>query len=123
MNKPHIVNLIYSIFLISTGITGFVLRYLEEGDFQYTSLIPSLFGIVLLLLTNGIRRQNKIISHVAVFLTLILAVFTLVMFMKNAGNGFMETRKGVIFILTILSSLSVLTFYIIRFIRIKNIKK
>lgn len=123
MNKPHIVNLIYSIFLIGTGITGFILRYLEAGDFQYTSLIPSLFGIVILLLTNGIRRQNKIISHVAVFLTLILAVFTLVMFIKNAGNGFMETRKGVIFILTILSSFSVLIFYIIRFISIKSIKK
>jgi hypothetical protein len=123
MNKPHIVNLIYSIFLISTGITGFILRYLEAGDFQYTSLIPSLFGIVLLLLTRGISRQNKIISHIAVFLTLILAVLTLVMFIKNAGNGFMETRKGVIFILIILSSLSVLTLYIIRFISIKNIKK
>jgi len=118
--KPHIINLIYSIFLIAIGLAGFFLRYREAGDFQFTALIPALFGVILLFFTNGINRQNKIISHIAVLLTLILTVFTLVMFVTNLGEGFMASRKGIIFILVILSSLFVLTLYITRFIRISK---
>lgn len=120
MKKPHIVNLIYSLILIVAGIAGFILRYLEASDFQYTALIPSVFGIILLCLTNGISNQNKIISHIAVFLTLLLAVLTSVMFIRNSGNGFIETRKGIIFISIIISSFVVLSLYIIRFIRINK---
>ncbi len=120
MNKPQTLNLIYSLFLIVVGITGFILRYLEVKDFQYTALIPSVFGFILLFLTGGISRQNKIISHIAVGLTLILAALTLFMYIKNSGNGFIETRKGIIFILIIISSYIVLTLYIIRFIKIKK---
>jgi len=120
MKNPHIVNLIYSSFLILTGITGFILRYLESNDFQYTALIPSVYGIVLLSLSRGIKRENKIISHVAVLLTLILAVFTLVMVIINSGDGFMVSRRGIILMLILISSFVVLGIYIIRFIRIKN---
>lgn len=120
MKNPHITNLIYSIFLIGAGIAGFLLRYLEANDFQYTALIPAVFGLVLLSLTNGIKRQNKIISHIAVILTLILALFTLVMVIKNSGDGLMETRKGIIFALILISSFIVLTLYTIRFIRLRK---
>jgi hypothetical protein len=120
MKNPHIVNLVYSIFLIAIGITGFVLRYLEANDFQYTALIPSLFGIVLLPLSQGIKRENRIISHVAVLLTLILGVFTLVMVIINLGDGYMATRRGIIFTLIFISSFIVLGIYIIRFIRIRK---
>jgi hypothetical protein len=123
MKNPHSVNLVYSFFLIAAGIIGFVLRYLEANDFQYTALIPSLFGIVLLSLGQGIKRENRIISHVAVLLTLVLAVFTLVMIIINSGDGFIVTRRGVIFTLIFISSSVVLGIYIIRFIRINNQKK
>jgi predicted neutral ceramidase superfamily lipid hydrolase len=120
MKKPHIVNLVYSLILMAAGMTGFILRYLEVRDFQFTALIPFIFGILLLALTRGISRQNKIISHLAVVLTLIIAAMTAVMFIKNSAEGFKLTRKGIIFILIIFSSFTVLTLYIIRFIRIRK---
>jgi len=120
MEKPHQVNLIYSIILITAGIAGFVLRYLEAKDFQYTSLIPAAFGVILLSMTNGIKIQNKIVSHLAVILTVILGVMTLVMFLKSSGDCFILTRKGIIFGIIIISSFVVLSIYIMRFIRIKK---
>ena len=120
MKKPHQVNLIYAIILITAGIAGFVLRYLEAKDFQYTSLIPAAFGVILLSLTNGIKIQNKIVSHLAVILTVILGVMTLVMFLKSSGDCFILTRKGIIFGIIIISSFVVLSIYILRFIRIKK---
>ena len=118
--KPGTVNFIYSLFLVAIGLTGFILSYMETGDLQFTALIPFLFGIVLLLLTRGISRQSKSISHVAVLLTLFLAVFTLIMFITSFGNGFIITRKGIIFSLIIIFSFLVLTIYVIRFIRISK---
>jgi hypothetical protein len=120
MKNPHIVNLIYSLLLIVTGITGFVLRYIESDDLQYTALIPSVFGIILLSLGQGIKRENKIVSHVAVMLTLILVVFALVMLIINSGDGMLATRKGIIFMIILTSSFVVLGIYITRFIRIKK---
>jgi hypothetical protein len=123
MKNPHIVNLIYSFFLIVLGIAGFLLRYLDVGDFQYTALIPAAFGIVLLPLGNGIKRQHKVISHVAVLLTFFLAIFALVMVIINAGDGFLLSRRGIIFTLILISSFIVLGIYIARFISISKSKK
>lgn len=41
-----------------------------------TTFIPLVFGVILLLCHNGIKKENKIIAHVAVLVTL-LAVFGL----------------------------------------------
>ncbi|MEX0983283.1 MAG: hypothetical protein WD577_12860 [Bacteroidales bacterium] len=120
MKNPHFVNLIYSLLLLVTGITAFTLRYLESNDFQYTALIPSLFGIILLSLGKGIKLENKIVAHIAVLLTLILAVFALVMLIINSGDGMLLTRKGIIFMIVLTSSFIVLGIYIMRFIRIKR---
>ena len=122
MNKPHYINLIYSIFLILIGILGFLLRYLEIGDFQFTSLIPVLFGLVLIFFTIGIKNQNKLTSHIAVLITLILGVITSVMFFKNLNIEYISSRKGIIFLLIVIVSYSVLVLYILRFISISKSK-
>ena len=49
MNKPHVVNAVYSVYIILIGFIGFLLSYFDTNTFQFTSLIPSLFGIILLL--------------------------------------------------------------------------
>ena len=120
MNKPHIVNLIYSVFLMVAGITGFLLSYIYTGIFHYTPLILPLFGLVLISLTGGIKRQDKILSHVAVMLTVILALFVLIMLIININNGFMLNRKTVIFLLVLILSIIVVTIYVVRFIRVRK---
>ena len=37
-----------------------------------TALIPTFFGIALILCTNGLKKENKMISHIAVLLTLLI---------------------------------------------------
>ena len=59
-------NLINSISLIVLGIWG----YIEVSS--ATALIPTAFGAVLLACSGGIKKQNKIIAHVAVLLTLLI---------------------------------------------------
>jgi len=59
-------NLINSISLIVFGIWG----YIDVS--AITALIPTAFGAILLACTSGIKNQNKIISHIAVLLTLLI---------------------------------------------------
>ena len=59
-------NLINSISLIVLGLWG----YIEVSSI--TALIPTAFGAILLACSSGIKKQNKIIAHVAVLLTLLI---------------------------------------------------
>ena len=59
-------NLINSISLIAFGLWG----YFEVTS--PTALIPVGFGVVLLLCYNGVKTQNKVVAHIAVFLTLVI---------------------------------------------------
>ena len=74
--KTFTANLINSISLITLGLWGYF-------DSQSpTALIPVFFGVVLFLfgilmlyLSNkGLKKENKIIAHIVVFLTIIILV-------------------------------------------------
>ena len=69
--KAPFYNKLNSIVLIAMGVWG----YLDYTDVHSpTALIPVGFGVMLLLCTNGLKKENKIISHVAVLLTLLILV-------------------------------------------------
>ena len=69
--KASFYNILNSIVLISLGLWG----YIDYTDVQSpTALIPVGFGVILLLCTIGLKKENKIIAHVAVLLTLIILV-------------------------------------------------
>ncbi|MDE0918133.1 MAG: hypothetical protein OSA04_07465 [Flavobacteriales bacterium] len=69
--KIAFYNTLNSIVLIALGLWG----YIDYTDVQSpTALIPVGFGIILLLCANGLKKENKIISHVAVLLTLLILV-------------------------------------------------
>ncbi|MAU76382.1 MAG: hypothetical protein CL831_05855 [Crocinitomicaceae bacterium] len=66
--KIAFYNTLNSIVLIALGLWGYI-------DVQSpTALIPVGFGVILLLCSNGLKKENKIISHVAVLLTLVILV-------------------------------------------------
>ncbi len=67
--KAPFYNKLNSIVLIAVGLWG----YLDYADVQSpTALIPVGFGVILLLCTSGLNKENKIISHIAVLLTLVI---------------------------------------------------
>ena len=69
--KAVFYNKLNSTALIALGLWG----YFDVAS--STALIPVGFGVMLLLCSNGINKENKIIAHVAVLLTLVI-LFALV---------------------------------------------
>lgn len=66
--KIAFYNTLNSIILIALGLWGYF-------DVQSpTALIPVGFGVILLLCSIGLKKENKIISHIAVLLTLVILV-------------------------------------------------
>ena len=66
--KPYQFSLINSISLIALGGYG----YLTSSSASITALIPVIFGIAILSMNPGIKKDNKIIAHIAVLLTFII---------------------------------------------------
>lgn len=66
--KPYQFSLINSISLIALGGYG----YLISSSPSITALIPVIFGIAILVMNPGIKKDNKIIAHIAVSLTFII---------------------------------------------------
>ncbi len=96
-------NLINSISLIVIGLWG----YLDV--LSPTALIPVSIGVFLIACSNGVKRQNKIISHVAVLLTLIILIALVVMRLpKSINNGGFGLIRVIIMIVT--STLSMIFF-------------
>jgi|TARA_B100001094_G_C18011741_1_gene710460 uncharacterized membrane protein (UPF0136 family) len=61
-------NLINSVCLIVIGLWG----YLEVNS--PTALIPVGFGAALILCSSGVRKENKVVAHIAVLLTLLILI-------------------------------------------------
>lgn len=101
MNKAHNINKFYALLLILLGSFGFIMRYVELGDMQFTALIPAVFGLILFSFTNGIKNENSVIGHLAGVLTLLLVVMSVVMLSKGFATEFSLGRKQVIFLFVI----------------------
>ena len=68
--KAHLVSLIRAVALIGLGGYG----YLSSDTPSVTALIPVVFGVLLLALNNGVKKENKVIAHIAVLLTLLIII-------------------------------------------------
>lgn len=80
--KPSKANILNSLTLIVFGIWG-AYPYILSGTGSITSLIPLFFGLLLLSLNNGMKKENKMISHIVVLVTLLILV-ALIMPLKGA---------------------------------------
>ena len=68
--KAHTVSLINSLILITMGLWG----YFESDSRPITALIPVIVGVILVAINNGVKKENKVIAHIAVLLTLIIII-------------------------------------------------
>ena len=101
-------NIINSLSLIFIGLWG----YFEV--ISPTALIPVVFGVILLLCTNGLKKQNKLIAHIAVLLTLVILIALIVMrlpkSLDSAGIGLMRV------VIMILRSIFSMVYFVKSFI-------
>ena len=83
--KTHQANLLNSITLILMPLWAYLTfeGTVDKPEQSVTAFIPLFFGVVLLLCNGGIKKENKIIAHIAVLATLI-ALLGLTMPLKAA---------------------------------------
>ena len=108
--KAHTANLINALTLIAMSLWG----YLSSDTPSVTALIPTAIGTVLLLLTNGVKNENKVVAHIAVLLTLVILIGLFKPFMgamERADNAAMLRVA-----LMILTTLMALVFFVKSFI-------
>ena len=73
--KTYQANLLNSITLILMCLWAYLTYEPIDGKSQnVTALIPLFFGTVLLFCHKGIKNENKMIAHIAVFVTLIAII-------------------------------------------------
>ena len=68
--KPHTASLINAIALVGLGAWG----YFSSDNPSMTALIPVIFGVLILAMNKGLKAENKVISHIAVLLTLLILI-------------------------------------------------
>ncbi len=96
-------NLINSIVLIALGLWG----YFDKNS--PTALIPVVFGVILMLCQKGVKKENKIVAHIAVLVTLIILVALVGMRLpKDIESGGVGLFRVSVMILT--SSLALVSF-------------
>lgn len=121
--KPYLLTFIYSIVLMLAGVVGFVGRYFELGDYQFTALIPAFFGVAILLLNLGIKKENKLIAHTVVLLTALPSIMVSFMLIKGfVTETMIWNRKAYVFLLVAIVSWYTLGVYIKGFVDKKKEK-
>jgi cytochrome b len=112
--KPFIFTLVNAITLVVMGLWG----YFSSNDPSVTAFIPVAAGVILLLLSPGIRNQNRHVAHAAVILTLILFI---ALFKPLSGSLSRHDSAATTRILIMMfTSLLSLTFYIRSFIEARK---
>lgn len=97
--NAHKASLINAFLLIALGIWGYL------NATSPTALIPVGFGVVLLALSNGVKKENKVIAHIAVVFTLLILLGLIKPFMGTIerGNTLGTVRTGVMILSTIMA--------------------
>ena len=99
--KAHTASLINAVLLIVLPLWG----YLSSETPSVTALIPAFIGVALLVMNYGVKKENKIIAHIAVLLTLVI-LFGLIKPLMGAlgrGDGLAISRVLVMIISTVLA--------------------
>ena len=107
--KPYKISFVNAVILISFGLWGYI-----DVEYSPTALIPVVFGIIILVLNSGLKKENKLIAHVVILLTFLI-LFGLVKPLMSAIEG--DRIMGIIRIcIMMLSTLMALFVFVKSFI-------
>ncbi|MEM9896084.1 MAG: hypothetical protein AAF789_06915 [Bacteroidota bacterium] len=99
--KAHSASLLNAVLLITMAGWG----YLDSESPSVTALIPAFIGVVLVALNPGVKKENKVIAHIAVLLTLLIlfGLFKPLMGVIDRGNTLGIARVMAMLLSTILA--------------------
>lgn len=102
--KAHLASLIHAVALIGLGGYG----YLSSDTPSVTALIPVVFGVLLLAMNNGVKKENKVIAHIAVLLTLLIIIGLVkpLMGAMSRGDSAAVARVATMLVLGVLAMVS-----------------
>tara|TARA_Y100000589_G_scaffold297230_1_gene304881 strand:- start:2974 stop:3348 length:375 start_codon:yes stop_codon:yes gene_type:complete len=112
--KAHTASLINAILLIVLPLWG----YLSSETPSITALIPAFIGVILLAMNYGVKKENKIIAHIAVLLTLVI-LFGLIKPLKGAISRSDSLAIGRVVVM-IISTVVAMIFFVKSFIDAKK---
>ncbi|MEM9856460.1 MAG: hypothetical protein AAF843_03860 [Bacteroidota bacterium] len=112
--KAHTVSLINALLLITLSAWG----YLASESPSITALIPAFVGVVLLICNPGVKKENKVMAHIAVLLTLLIlfGLFRPLMGVIERGNTLGIVRV----IVMLLSTVVAMVFFVRSFIEARK---
>lgn len=114
--KPHFANILTAVVLITMSAWG----YLSSDTPSITALIPAIFGVIFLALSGPFRKENKVVAHIIVVLTLLVFIS---LFKPLSGVLDRDDTMGLIrVVLMMLVSLLALGVYINSFIAARKNK-
>lgn len=116
--KPITVNLINGLVLIAAGLYGYFGITGNNGTASLTALIPTAFGVLLIILGLFWNKAPKVVSHIAVVLTLILLIMVINRFLKV---DIWEAKKYIFLLCTVSNAMALFVF--IRSFVVARIKK
>lgn len=110
-------SLINAVLLIALSLWG----YFSAVDPSPTAFIPTVIGVLLLLMNGGVRKENKVIAHIAVLLTVVV-LFGLAMPLMGSmkrGDNMGLLRVGIM----LLSTVFALVYFVKSFIAAKKARQ
>ena len=111
--KAHIASLINALILIGFGLWA----YLGSDSPSKTALIPVVFGVVLLILYPGVKKENKIAAHIAVLLTLLILGGLVKPLLGALDRDWLAVMRVVVMMV---STVAALVFFIKSFIDVRR---
>ncbi|MBL31106.1 MAG: hypothetical protein CMP62_00035 [Flavobacteriales bacterium] len=116
--KSNFLNSLVLIFLGAWGASPFLFSAGTSGSL--TSLIPFVFGIILLILGAGLKKENKTIAHLVVLFTLM--IFVSLFMPLNGALDRSDTIATIRILIMLLTSLLALITFIQSFIEARKKK-
>lgn len=108
--KPFQANLINAAALIILGLWG----YFGSESPSPTALIPVGFGVIFALATPPFKKENKVVAHIIVLLTLLI-IIALFMPLKGAigrGDTLAAVRVGIMIATSVIAMVTFIKSFI-----------
>ncbi|MCA1745298.1 MAG: hypothetical protein LC643_06270 [Bacteroidales bacterium] len=95
--------------------------YMVSETPSVTALIPFIFGVLLLALNPGVKKEHKLASHLAVLLTILVTIGLFMPLTAALGRDDMAALARVLVML--LSSIAAIVWFVKSFIDIRRARR
>ena len=110
--QPYKINALNSVVFIVCGLAGFISHYVSLNEYEPTCLIPFVLGVLLLVMTPGMRSGSVTISRVVTVLTFVFGVIVLLMLFWSMGSDKVTARRMLLLTVIALSSFASFGMYL-----------